>query len=56
MGHAVYCKWASDNNEYKMSHTRFTTELLKKDGIERKRERDAIYFKGLSLQDFYRNQ
>lgn len=54
--YAVYCKWASDNNEYKMSHTRFTTELLKKDGIERKRERDAIYFKGLSLQDFYRNQ
>lgn len=27
-----------------------------KDGIERKRERDAIYFKGLTLQDFYRNQ
>lgn len=54
--YAVYCKWASDNNEYKMSHTRFTTELLKKDGIERKRERDAIYFKGLTLQDFYRNQ
>lgn len=54
--YAVYCKWASDNNEYKMSHTRFTTELLKKDGIERKRERDAVYFKGLTLQDFYRNQ
>lgn len=54
--YAVYCKWASDNNEYKMSHTRFTTELLKKDGIERKRERDAIYFKGLTLQDFYKNQ
>lgn len=53
--YAVYCKWASDNNEYKMSHTRFTTELLKKDGIERKRDRDAVYFQGLTLQDFYKS-
>lgn len=54
--YAVYCKWASDNNEYKMSHTRFTAELLKKGGIEREARRDGKYIKGISIQDFYRNQ
>ena len=54
--YAVYCKWASDNNEYKMSHTRFTTELLKKDGISRERRRDGIVITGLNVQEFYRNQ
>ena len=54
--YAVYCRWASDNNEYKMSHTRFTTELLKKDGISRERRRDGIVITGLSIQEFYRNQ
>lgn len=54
--YAVYCRWASDNNEYKMSHTRFTVELLKKEGIERVKGTDANYFKGLTIQDFYRNQ
>ncbi len=54
--YAVYCRWASDNNEYKMSHTRFTTELLKKDGISRERKRDGIAITGLNIQEFYRNQ
>lgn len=54
--YAVYCRWASDNNEYKMSHTRFTAELLKKEGIERVRTRDGAYIQGISIQDFYRNQ
>lgn len=54
--YAVYCKWASDNNEYKMSHTRFTTELLKKDGISREKRTNCNYFIGLSIQEWYKNQ
>ncbi|MGN0608967.1 MAG: phage/plasmid primase, P4 family [Oscillospiraceae bacterium] len=54
--YAVYCKWASDNNEYKMSHTRFTTELLKKDGISKERRRDGIVITGINIQDYCRNQ
>lgn len=54
--YAVYCRWASDNNEYKMSHTRFTTELLKKDGIQREARRDGKYITGISIQDWYKNQ
>lgn len=54
--YAVYCRWASDNNEYKMSHTRFTGELLKKDGIQREARRDGKYITGVSIQDWYRNQ
>lgn len=51
----VYCEWASENNEYKMSHTKFTAELLKKDWIERERKTDGIYFIGISLQDCFKN-
>lgn len=54
--YAVYCKWASDNNEYKMSHTRFTTELLKKDGISREKRTNCNYFIGLSIHEWYKNQ
>lgn len=54
--YAVYCKWASDNNEYKMSHTRFTTELLKKDGISREKKTNCNYFVGVSVQEWYKNQ
>lgn len=54
--YAVYCRWASDNNEYKMSHTRFTTELLKKDGIQREARRDGKYITGISIQEWYKNQ
>lgn len=53
--YAVYCRWACENNEYKMSYSRFTSELLKKEGIERFKGMDANYFKGLTIQDFYRN-
>lgn len=54
--YAVYCRWASDNNEYKMSHTRFTTELLKKDGINREKRANSNYFVGISIQEWCRNQ
>lgn len=54
--YSVYCKWASDNNEYVMSHTKFTTELLKKDGIKREVKRDGKFITGISVLDDYRYQ
>ena len=54
--YSVYCKWANDNNEYVMSHTKFTTELLKKDGIKREIKRDGKFITGITVQDFYRYQ
>lgn len=53
--YAVYCKWANDNNEYKMSHTRFTAELLKKSGISKEKRRDGAFFIGLSVKDHCKN-
>ena len=54
--YSVYRKWANDNNEYVMSHTKFTTELLKKDGIKREIKRDGKFITGITVQDFYRYQ
>lgn len=53
--YAVYCRWAADNNEYTMSHTKFTAELVKREGIGKIKKNDGRYFTGLSLQDWCRN-
>lgn len=52
--YAVYCRWASDNNEYKMSHTKFSLEICKKDGIGKERKRDGAYFLGVTINNEFR--
>lgn len=53
--YAVYCRWAADNNEYTMSHTKFTAELAKREGINRERRKSGSFITGLTLQDWCRN-
>lgn len=45
-----YSEWASENNQYKMSSTKFGTEFGKK--FEKIRKRDGVYFKGITLKSF----
>lgn len=47
--YSAYCQWASINNEYRMSNTRFGAELSKK--FEKIRKSDAIYFIGILLEN-----
>ena len=47
--YAIYAKWAEEHNEYCMSSTKFGTELIKRDGIGKKRMIDGIYYTGISL-------
>ncbi|MCQ2173295.1 MAG: phage/plasmid primase, P4 family [Bacteroidales bacterium] len=48
--YAVYASWADENNEYKMSSTKFGTELMRKDFIGRKIGRDGCrYYTGVAL-------
>lgn len=47
--YAVYAKWADEHNEYKMSSTKFGTELTKRDGIGKKKTRDGWYYTGVSI-------
>ena len=47
----AYCGWATDNGEYKMSHTKFSTEILKRDGISKVRKKNGFSIVGLSLND-----
>ena len=47
----AYCGWATDNGEYRMSHTKFSTEILKRDGIYTVRKKNGFYIVGLSLND-----
>lgn len=54
--YAVYCKWASDNNEYKMSHTKFSLEICKKDGIIKQRKNNGAFFVGVTINDEHRYQ
>ena len=49
MLYARYAKWADEHNEYKMSSTKFGTELAKRDGIEKKRTLNGICYTGISL-------
>lgn len=43
-----YSKWADDNNEYKMSNTKFGKEIAKR--YEKVRNNNAVYYKGTSLR------
>ena len=45
--YAAYAKWAENNNEYKMSHTKFSAEVSKK--FEKVSTRQGKFFNGLSL-------
>lgn len=45
--YAVYARWASENNEYKMSSTKFGTEMAKK--IGRKKTRDGWVYTDVRL-------
>ncbi|MBQ8921038.1 MAG: hypothetical protein IJ060_02630 [Oscillospiraceae bacterium] len=48
--YAVYAKWADEHNEYKMSSTKFGTELMRKDFIGRRMGRDGCrYYTGVAL-------
>lgn len=45
--YAVYAKWADENNEYKMSNTKFGAEMAKR--FEKVRKKNAMVYIGLSL-------
>lgn len=46
--YAAYSSWAEGNNEYKMSMTKFSLELQKRN-FEKVKTRDGIFFNGISL-------
>lgn len=46
---AAYLNWAEQNNEYRMSSTKFGMELAKR--FEKVRTRGGIYFNGLALDN-----
>lgn len=45
--YAVYSKWADENNEYKMSNTKFGAEMAKR--YEKSKTMKGIFYKGISL-------
>lgn len=45
--YAVYCKWASESNEYKMSLRKFCLEIGKK--FNKKKSHGTVYYTDLSL-------
>lgn len=45
--YAVYAKWADENNEYKMSSTKFGVEMQKR--YEKVRKSGCYYYKGIVL-------
>lgn len=45
--YAVYSKWADENNEYKMSNTKFGAEMAKR--CNRSKKRDGWYYTGIAL-------
>ncbi len=45
--YAVYAKWADENNEYKMSNTKFGIEMQKR--FEKIKKRDGWFYTGISL-------
>lgn len=47
--YAAYCKWATENNEYKMSNTKFGVELAKR--YEKVKTMRGIVYKKISLID-----
>ena len=45
--YAVYAKWADENNEYKMSSTKFGIEMAKR--YDKYRVSDGVYYRGISV-------
>lgn len=45
--YAVYAQWAEENNEYKMSSTKFGVEVCKR--FEKVKKRDGLFYRGISL-------
>lgn len=45
--YAVYSEWAGENNEYRMSSTKFGTEMAKR--YDKAKKRDGRYYLGISL-------
>ncbi len=45
--YAVYSEWAAENNEYRMSSTKFGVEVAKR--FERVKKRDGLYYSGITL-------
>lgn len=45
--YAVYSEWAGENNEYRMSSTKFGTEMAKR--FDKAKKRDGRYYLGISL-------
>ena len=48
---SAYSRWADENGEYHMSHTKFSGELQKRDGISKVRKSDGMYIVGLTLNN-----
>ena len=47
--YTVYSEWAGENNEYRMSSTKFGTEMAKR--FERVKKRDGWYYKNIQLSE-----
>ncbi|MCM1227577.1 MAG: primase-like DNA-binding domain-containing protein [Clostridium sp.] len=47
--YAEYCKWAAENNEYKISNTKFGIELSKR--FEKRMIKGCMYYKGVSISN-----
>lgn len=47
--YAVYAEWAGENNEYRMSSTKFGAEMAKR--FERVKKRDGWYYKNIQLSE-----
>lgn len=47
-----YSKWAEENNEYRMSNTKFGREMAKR--FEKVRKKDGIYYCGIQIADMYK--
>ncbi len=47
----AYAQWADENNEYKMSSTKFGAELAKR--YNKSKTRNGAFYKGISLNDEY---
>ena len=47
--YAVYAEWAGENNEYRMSSTKFGAEMAKR--FERIKKRDGWYYRNIQLSE-----
>ncbi|MDE5945949.1 MAG: hypothetical protein K2G63_01380 [Oscillospiraceae bacterium] len=49
--YAVYCQWASENNEYKMPSHKFSIEMSKR--YNKVRKSDGFYYQDISINSIY---